>query len=87
MERLFEKAAMTGTVLEVNSQPKRLDLKDKHVKMAIEHGCKLSVNSDSHNLQGLNNMDLGVATARRGWARKKDIINTFSLKKLLKLLN
>lgn len=87
LERLFEKAAMTGTVLEVNSQPKRLDLKDKHVKMAIEHGCKLSVNSDSHNLQGLNNMDLGVATARRGWARKKDIINTFSLKKLLKLLN
>jgi len=87
LERLFEKAAMTGTVLEVNSQPKRLDLKDKHVKMAIEHGCKLSVNSDSHNLQGLNNMDLGVATARRGWARKKDIINTFSLKKLLKFLN
>lgn len=87
LERLFEKAAMTGTVLEVNSQPKRLDLKDKHVKMAIEHGCKLSVNSDSHNLQGLNNMELGVATARRGWARKKDIINTFSLKKLLKLLN
>lgn len=87
LERLFEKAAMTGTVLEVNSQPKRLDLKDKHVKMAIEHGCKLSVNSDSHNLQGLNNMELGVATARRGWARKKDIINTFSLKKLLKFLN
>ncbi|HHY00549.1 MAG TPA: DNA polymerase/3'-5' exonuclease PolX, partial [Methanothermobacter sp.] len=73
LERLFEKAALTGTVLEVNSQPKRLDLKDRHVKMAIEHGCKLSVNSDSHNLQDLNNMELGVATARRGWARKKDI--------------
>ncbi len=48
MVKLFEEAALTGTVLEVNSQPKRLDLKDVHVKMALEHGCKLAVNSDSH---------------------------------------
>lgn len=87
MVKLFEEAALTGTVLEVNSQPKRLDLKDVHVKMALEHGCKLAVNSDSHNSQDLDYMELGVATVRRGWAQKEDIINTLPLKKLLKFLN
>lgn len=84
--KLFEEAAQTGTVLEVNSQPKRLDLKDIHVKMALQNGCKLAVNSDSHNSQDLDYMGLGVATVRRGWARKGDIINTLPLKKLLKIL-
>jgi len=84
--KLFEEAAQTGTVLEVNSQPKRLDLKDIHVKMALQNGCKLAVNSDSHNSQDLDYMGLGVATVRRGWARKEDIINTLPLKKLLKIL-
>lgn len=87
MGTLFEEAALTGTVLEVNSQPKRLDLKDVHVKMALQHGCKLAVNSDSHNSQDLNYIELGVATVRRGWAQKEDIINTLPLKKLLKILN
>ena len=87
LKQLFEKAAFTGTVLEVNSQPKRLDLKDIHVKMALENGCKLAVNSDSHNIQDLNYMELGVATLRRGWARKEDVINTLPLKKLIKILN
>jgi len=86
-EQLFQKATETGTILEVNSSPKRLDLKDIHVKMALEHGCHLVVNTDAHHVHDLGNIGLGVATARRGWAEEKDIINTLPLKKLLKLLN
>jgi len=86
LEQLFQKATETGTVLEVNSSPKRLDLKDIHVKMAAEHGCQLVVNTDAHHIHDLKNIELGVATARRGWAEKKDIINTLPLKKLLKVL-
>lgn len=86
-EQLFQKATETGTILEVNSSPKRLDLKDIHVKMALEHGCQLVVNTDAHHVHDLGNIGLGVATARRGWAEEKDIINTLPLKKLLKLLN
>nr|WP_319372715.1 DNA polymerase/3'-5' exonuclease PolX [uncultured Methanobacterium sp.] len=86
IEQLFQKASESGTILEVNSQPKRLDLKDIYVKMAIEYGCQLVVSTDSHHTSGLNYMELGVATARRGWAEKKDIINTLPLKKLLKVI-
>ncbi len=86
IEELFSKARDTGTILEVNSQPKRLDLKDMHVKMAVEYGCQLSVSTDSHHTNDLSFMELGVATARRGWAEKKDIVNTLSLKKLKKLM-
>jgi len=86
LEPLFQKATETDTILEVNASPKRLDLNDIHVKMAVEHGCQLVVNTDAHHVHDLKNMELGVATARRGWAEKKDIINTLSLKKLLKVL-
>jgi DNA polymerase (family X) len=87
IEQLFQKASETGTILEVNSQPKRLDLKDIHVKMAVKSGCQLVVSTDSHHDSGLNFMELGVATARRGWAEKKDIVNALPLKKLLKILD
>ncbi len=86
IEELFSKAQETGTILEVNSQPKRLDLKDMHVKMAVEYGCQLAVSTDSHHVHDLGYMELGVATARRGWAEKKDIVNTLPLKKLLKFI-
>lgn len=86
LEKLFQMAVETDTVLEINSQPKRLDLKDIHIKMAVGHGCKLAVNTDAHNMQDFDFLKLGVATARRGWAQKKDIINTLPLKKFLKFL-
>jgi DNA polymerase (family 10) len=86
IEKLLEKAVNTGTILEVNSQPKRLDLKDVHIKMAVEYGCQLVINSDSHHVDNLDYMELGVATARRGWAQEEDIVNTFPLKKLWKIL-
>ncbi|MDH7489037.1 MAG: DNA polymerase/3'-5' exonuclease PolX [Anaerolineae bacterium] len=76
VEALLRVAAETGTALEVNAIPLRLDLDDVHIRRAIGIGVKLAINSDAHNPTGLNAMTYGVATARRGWAEPKDILNT-----------
>jgi len=86
LQKLFDKAKETGTILEINSQPKRLDLNDINARAAIEHGCRLVINTDAHSTEQLNNMRLGIAVARRAWAKKKDVINTNSLDKMLKRL-
>lgn len=85
-DRIFQASLDTNTFLEVDSKPDRLDLKDVHVRKAVEFGCRLSVDSDAHSLEGLDDIQLGIATARRGWAKKEDIINTRSLKELEKIL-
>ena len=86
-EKIFETSKDTGTLLEINGQMNRLDLKDMDIKIAREHGCKLVVNTDAHSIPDLKNMELGIATARRGWAEKDDIVNTQPLKKLIKFLD
>jgi DNA polymerase (family 10) len=86
MEKIFDCAKETGTVLEINSYPNRLDLKDAHIKRAIEKGIKLSLGTDSHAARQLHNMELGVAQARRGWAEKKDIINAMEYSELIEFL-
>ena len=85
-ERIFEAANDNKTMLEINSRMNRLDLNDMHIKQAVEHGVKLVVNTDAHSIKELANMELGVGTARRGWAKEKDIINTLNLKELLSYL-
>jgi len=85
-DEILEKARQTKTILEVNASQERLDLKDVHVKAAIKANVKLSIGTDSHETDQLRNYKLGIATARRGWATKKDIINTNSLKNMLRLL-
>ncbi len=87
LNRIFETSKDTGTFLEINSYPSRLDLNDSNVKRAVESGCKLSIDTDSHSTDTLKYIELGIATARRGWAKKEDIINTLPLKKLEKLLS
>jgi DNA polymerase (family 10) len=82
MPAVIEQAARTGTALEVNSDPSRLDLKDIHCKMAVEAGVKLAIGTDSHSAGSLALMAFGVATAARGWATKTDVLNTLSLAKL-----
>jgi len=72
--------------LEVNSNPLRLDLRDTHIRMAIEAGCKLAINSDAHSRGGLENIRWGVLTARRGWASSDDVINTLSFRGLKRWL-
>jgi DNA polymerase (family 10) len=84
LKKVFKAAAENSKYLEINCFPERLDLKDIHVKSAIQSGLKLAIGTDSHNTNQLRFIELGVATARRGWAQKKDIINTYSLKELPK---
>lgn len=84
MEKILKSAADNGKVMEVNSYPDRTDLKDIHIKSAIEKGVKLAIDTDSHATTHLNFMWNGVAQARRGWAEKKDVINTMNLKDVKK---
>lgn len=69
--------------LEVNSFPDRLDLRDEHVRQAMRAGVKLVINTDAHAPEHFKYLELGEATARRGWATKKDVLNTLSVEKLL----
>ncbi len=73
-----------GKILEINAQPKRLDLNDKYIRQAKEMGVKMVINTDAHHKGHFKFMEFGIAQARRGWAEKKDIINTLSLQKLFK---
>jgi len=68
--------------LEINSFPERLDLKDLNIRKAIENGVKLVINTDSHHLDQFCFMKFGIAQARRGWATKDDIINSWPIEKL-----
>lgn len=84
LDKIFKVAKETETVLEINAYPNRLDLNNINIKKAIDAGVKLSIATDSHNREHLSYIELGIAQARRGWAEKKDIINTQPLEKLLK---
>jgi len=83
-ERVVEVAKQNGIALEINSFPDRLDLNDVNVKQAIELGARISIDSDAHSPEQLEYVRYGIATARRGWARKSDIINAMSLDQLRK---
>jgi DNA polymerase (family 10) len=84
MERLISEAKRTGTALELNAFPQRLDLSDIHCRMAAAKGASIALGTDAHNVAQLELMQYGVATARRGWLEEENIINTFPLSKLLK---
>lgn len=84
LERVFRAAKETGTILEINAYPERLDLRDQNIRRAKELGIKMVINTDSHHKAQLRFMEFGVSQARRGWAEKEDIVNTWSLEKLLK---
>lgn len=85
-EEVFEAAARTGTALEVNSFPDRLDLKDEHLLWARRHGVKFALNTDSHAPVHLGGMRFGVATAQRGWLTADDVINAWPLGRLRRFL-
>jgi DNA polymerase (family 10) len=72
---VFTAAARTGTALEVNAHPSRLDLRDTDVRLALAAGARLTIDTDAHAIDGLDLMDYGVGTARRGGARKEDVWN------------
>jgi DNA polymerase (family 10) len=86
MEKVIEMACETKTILEINSNYHRLDLRDEHIRMAVENGVKLTINSDAHHPIHFAYLIFGVGQARRGWAKKTDIVNTLEAGSLLKSL-
>jgi DNA polymerase (family 10) len=83
LEKVFAAAKKYGVVLELNGNPERLDLSDRHVRLAKERGMKIVISTDAHHPDHLELMRYGVITARRGWLEKKDVLNTLPPAKLL----
>jgi len=83
LDRVFEVALETGLALEVNGLPDRLDLSGEHVRRALAAGVRIACSTDAHSTRGLGNMQLAVGTARRGGARRADVLNTLALAELL----
>lgn len=87
VERVIEKALETGTFLEINSQPDRLDLRDAHARAAGEAGLKIVVSSDAHRIAALGYVEFGIAQARRAWLTKDQILNTRTWRQIERLLS
>jgi DNA polymerase (family X) len=79
---LFRACARTGTALEINASPQRLDLPSDHIRAAREAGVRFAIDSDAHSVSDLANMPYGVGTAQRGWLTPDDVINTWPLARL-----
>ncbi len=87
MEAVLRAAADSGTALEINANPMRLDLDDVYARRALELGCVLSINTDAHNPADFDLAHFGVGAARRAWAAAESVINTWSGEKLLHWLD
>jgi DNA polymerase (family 10) len=86
MEQVLHTCAETGTVVEINAHPSRLDLSDVYARRAVEVGCRIAINSDAHEVDGMAIMEYGIAVARRAWLRAEDVINTYPLAEVLAML-
>jgi len=86
MEKILEAAAKHSVAIECNAAPERLDLRDVNLRKAKQHGVKIVISTDAHTTHALQAMKYGVATARRGWIEKKDVINTLPLDEFLAAL-
>ena len=85
-EIIFDFCLKSDKWVEINADPARLDLPDHLVRDAVKLGVKLTLGTDSHHVDSMDNMQFGVWVARRGWAESTDIVNTRSLKKIRKML-
>lgn len=86
MDMIIAAAKRTGTVLEINAFPDRLDLKEEYVRKCVKEGVKLSIDTDAHSIAHLAFLEWGVGQARRGWAEASDVVNAWPLKKMKKML-
>jgi DNA polymerase (family 10) len=86
IERIVGRAAETGTALEINGQPDRLDVRDTHARLAGEAGVLIPVTTDAHQVSSLAYAELGVAQARRGWLTKEQVLNTRPWREIERLL-
>ncbi len=87
LERIIRAAGERGCFLELNAHPDRLDLTDRHCRLAREHGVKIAISTDAHRASHLRYISYGIGQARRGWLEPDDVLNTRSLTELKKLLN
>jgi DNA polymerase (family 10) len=83
MDVILPAAVVAGTILEINANPRRLDLRDSHVRRAIELGAKIAINTDAHQAGEFDLLHYGVATAQRGWATAEDVVNTWPVERFL----
>jgi DNA polymerase (family X) len=83
IDRVIEAALRTGTILEINANPRRLDLRDTHVRLAVEAGVKLAINTDAHHADHFDLSHYGVAVAQRGWATAEAVVNTWDVEQFL----
>ncbi len=86
IDAVIDAAKRTGTILEIDAHPERLDLKDEHIRKAVAAGCKFSIDSDAHSVSHFKFLEFGIAQARRGWAEARNVINTRTVKEMLKEL-
>jgi DNA polymerase (family 10) len=86
VEAVAEAAARTGTAIEINGNPNRRDLSDRHARLAVDAGVEIVLNTDAHGVDTLDNMAYGIATARRAWLTKADVANTRGWREFKKLL-
>ncbi|MHA1942784.1 MAG: DNA polymerase/3'-5' exonuclease PolX [Candidatus Thorarchaeota archaeon] len=87
LEQVFDVAKDHGTIMELNAHPQRLDLNAGNLRAATKVGLKIAINTDAHKIAELDNMRFGIYQARRGWLTSNDVINTYTLKKLLRVLS
>lgn len=86
VEALIETAAKTGTILEINASPDRLDINEVYARKARDIGVKISINTDAHDTRRLDEMPFGVAVARRAWLEPQDVVNTYDIDALREVL-
>ncbi|MFW6121036.1 MAG: DNA polymerase/3'-5' exonuclease PolX [Petrotogales bacterium] len=84
IEKIIDAARDTHTFLEINAFPDRLDMTDIHIRVAKEKNASFIIGTDAHSIDHLRYIRFGVATARRGWLEKKDVLNTYSIKEIEK---
>lgn len=87
LQAVFEKAARCGVAIEINGDPRRLDLDWRLLRQARDGGVMISIGADAHNIPGLRHVDYGVAMARKGWLTREDLLNTRSLEQFLAFAN
>lgn len=86
LEQVFRAAVETGTILEIDGTPERMDLTDVNARRAVELGIPLVIDSDAHTPNGFDDLQWGIAMARRGWLTKENVLNTLEWEELRKRL-
>lgn len=86
IDEVVKAAKRTGTILEIDAYPDRLDLRDEYIRKCVQNGVLLAIDSDAHAPEHFSVLQFGIAQARRGWATRNDVINTLPLRTMLKQL-